>query len=182
MNSLPRRRGFTLLEVAFVVVVGMMIVAGVYYGYVINKDQAGNSIARERLYGARATLEAYAAAHDGQYPASGDGHFAKAWADAHPQERNASPWGGPTGGDGMGAVEDSPIASGAETASDALDVTASFERDETRHGNLHYVQVLDNRWVKVTTSVSGESRPFKGYVLGIYDRQGNPFLDAIGGN
>lgn len=176
------REGFTLLEVAFVVVIGLMIVGGVYYGYVANKDAAGNALARERLYSARATIEAYAAAHDGQYPTSGDGFFAKAWSSAHPNERNLSPWGGPTGGDGTGAVEDNPIATAAGSASDALDITADFERDEQRHGNLHYVQIHDNGWVKVTTAVSGESRPFKGYVLSIYDRQGNPFLDAVGAN
>lgn len=175
-----RRRGFTLLEVALVAVMGLVIIAGVYYGYEINKAQAGNTAARRRLVMAQSTIEAYAAGHQGAFPRSGQNHFAQAWAAAHPEERDLSPWGGPTGTAGLGACEDAPFIDGAGDTASAPDKTAAIPQDGARQSNLHYVSVDGNRFVRVATAYEGELKTYKGYVLSIYDNQGRPWFDALG--
>lgn len=174
------RRGFTLLEVALAAVMGLVIVAGAYYGYQVNKARAGDANAKRRLAVAQSTIEAYAAGNGGRFPTSGEGHFSRGWAAAHPEERGVSPWGGPTGDPELGACEDPPFTDGSAERGAAPDKTAALGVDGARQSNLHYVNVVGNGHVRVATTTSGDAKTLRGYVLSIYDGQGRPWFDALG--
>ena len=172
------RRGFTLIEVALVVVLGLVIMAGVVIAYNGNKAQAAGADARKRIQMGQTVLEEFAAANH-RYPTSGSGQFATMWATGHPQEAQVSPWGGPAG-NVQAASEDVPYNDGTADPAAAPDKSASRAVDPSRHGNLHYTSIDNNAYVKVSTRYSGESKTLRGYVLSIYDGDGNPWFDAGG--
>lgn len=178
-GSASERRGFTLLEVALVVVLALVVTAGVVVAYNGNKDQAAGALARKRIQMGQTVVEEFAAANHA-YPVSGAGQFAATWARTHPDEAAVSPWGGAPGS-AQGAVEDAPFADGTADPATAPDKTASAAVDPTRHGNLHYVSVDGNRYVKVSTRYTGEAKTLHGYVVSIYDSAGNPWFDVGGG-
>lgn len=172
------RRGFTLLEVALVTVLGLVIIAGTVIAYNGNKAQAAGAEARRRIQAGQTVIEEFAAANHG-YPTSGAGQFTAMWAKGHAEEATRSPWGGAPG-DPNGAVEDAPYTDGGDAPATAPDKTASRGTDATRHGCLHYTTVADARFVKVTTTYTGEAKALRAYVLSIYDSGGAPWFDAAG--
>jgi prepilin-type N-terminal cleavage/methylation domain-containing protein len=178
---MTKRRGFTLLEVALAVVVGLSIMYGVFLSYEAKKESAGNSIARERLTNAMGTMEAYVASK-GSLPVSGSGEFSRSWAALHPDEKALSPWGGATGDPTLGVSEDPPLAQGNLDASQAPDVTGTSTVDPTRQSNLYYRSLANTaQFVKVGSRANPTPQAFHGYVLGIYDAKGNPWQWVAGG-
>ena len=173
-----RRRGFTLVEVALVTVLGLVVIAGTVIAYNGNKAQAAGAEARKRIQAGQTVLEEFAAANNA-YPTSGSGPFASMWLKGHPEEAARSPWGGAPG-DPAGAVEDAPYTDGGGDAATAPDKTASRGVDSTRHGCLHYTGVANSAFVKVTTTYMGEPKLLRAYVLSIYDGGGAPWFDAAG--
>ncbi|MDB5097584.1 MAG: hypothetical protein JWM80_2005 [Cyanobacteria bacterium RYN_339] len=178
---MTKRSGFTLLEVALAVVVGLSIMYGVFLSYESKKESAGNSIARERLTTAMGTLEAYVASK-GSLPVSGTGEFSKSWAGLHTEEKGLSPWGGPTGDPTLGVSEDAPLALGTNDPSAAPDVTNTSPVDPTRQGNLYYRSLANTaQYVKLAARSNPTPVAFHGYVMGIYDSKGNPWQWVSGG-
>jgi prepilin-type N-terminal cleavage/methylation domain-containing protein len=176
-----RRHGFTLIEVAFAVVVGLTIIFGAYLSYQSKKESAGNSIARERLTNAMGTLEAYVAAK-ATLPVSGSGEFSASWAAGHPDEKALSPWGGSTGDPTLGCSEDPPLTQGTMDPAQAPDITSTSGTDPTRQSNLYYRSLTNTAtYVKVAAISNPTPATFHGYVMGIYDGKGNPWLWVAGG-
>ncbi len=180
LNSGPAgdRRGFTLVEVALVTVLGLVIIAGTVIAYNANKAQAAGADARKRIQIGQTVIEEFAAAnHD--YPVSGANQFVTMWATSHADEAARSPWGG-SAGIAQGAVEDSPFTDGAGDAASAPDKTSAVAADGARHGCLHYTSVANSGYVKVDTRNTGETKTLRAYVLSIYDSSGTPWFDAAG--
>lgn len=173
-----RRRGFTLIEVALVTVLGLVIVAGTVIAYNANKEQAAGADARKRIQMGQTVIEEFAAANH-SYPTSGSSQFTTMWANSHPEEAAHSPWGG-SPGTAQGAVEDAPFADGAGDAATAPDKTAAVATDGARHGCLHYTSIANSGYVKVNTRYMGETKTLRAYVLSIYDSSGAPWFDAAG--
>ena len=91
-----KRKGFTLIEVALAIVIGVIMIAGATLIYNQAKTSAGNSRAEEKVIGLQQSVEAYAAQNAGSYPGNlnviGD-----LWQTARPADNTTSPWGGPVG-------------------------------------------------------------------------------------
>ncbi len=180
-TSGPRARpGFTLIEVAFVVVVGLTIMTGVFVAYQANKEEAAGAIARKRVQAAQTTIEAIAAGNGGSFPESGTGQFSTTWARSHPEECGVSPWGGLPGDPTLGACEDAPFTDGAVDPASAPDKTGAHGLDGARQSNMAYVSIEGNRHVQVITRHTGDAKVYKGYIISIYDSRGNPWFDAVG--
>lgn len=181
MSDHPRRarRGFTLIEVAFVVVLGLIILTGTITAYNANKAQAAGAAARKRVQVAQTVIEEFAATN-GVAPTSGSSQFSTMWAAKHPDEAVVSPWGGTPGNPTQGATEDPPWLDGAPDAATAPDKSGSVAVDGTRQSNLHYTSVANGGWVKLTTAYTGDVRVVKGYALSIYDNLGNPWFEVAG--
>jgi type II secretory pathway pseudopilin PulG len=175
------RGGFTLLEVALAVVVCLGVTYAAFLSYEAKKQDAGNSIARERLTNAMGTLEAYVAAK-ASLPVSGSGEFSKSWAALHPDEKGLSPWGGATGDPTLGVSEDPPLAQGSTDPAAAPEITGTSGPDATRQSNLYYRSLTNTAaYVKVAARSNPTPATFHGYVMGIYDGKGNPWLWVAGG-
>src|SRR4051812_2125246 len=96
-NVRKARKGFTLVEVALAVAVGLIIIGGAVLGYNAVKDNASNSNARDRVLTAVSMVEEYASANGGRYPSAGT-TFTTMWKSKRPDDYNSSPWGGTTAG------------------------------------------------------------------------------------
>lgn len=176
-----RRPGFTLLEVALAAAVGILLTYGIIFNYQARKASAGDAVAHDRVMAAAAMLEGYVAAK-GSLPPSGSGEVARTWAAAHPDEKGASPWGGPTGDPLVGMVEDAPLAAGSADATSAPDVTGAIARNPARQSDLLYLTTAGSgKWVSITSRANPSAIACKGYVIGIYDRDGNPWQWVVGG-
>lgn len=186
------RKGFTLVEVALAVAVGLIIIGGAVLGYNAVKDNASNSNARNRVLSGVTMIEEYAAANGGRYPASavGTGSFSTMWSAKRPDDKNLSPWGGTCGaGTGAGTLaacgvsEFAPVDFGstaAPTAASAAIVTTTVVGNAA---NLCYVtpSAAANPWGAVTATSTSSLVTVKNYALGIYDKEGIPWWDCKGG-
>lgn len=163
------------------VVVGILVIYGALISYEARKQSAGDSVARERVTAAMSTVAQYMAT-TGSPPTSGTMVFANTWANLHPDEKQQSPWGGPTGDPTLGVSEDPAIAAGNRNQAQAPDITASVPVNPARAGNLYYLSTQDGlAYVTVTPPTTPLATAVKGYVLSIYDQQGNPWLCVVGG-
>ncbi|MDB5096148.1 MAG: hypothetical protein JWM80_569, partial [Cyanobacteria bacterium RYN_339] len=109
------RKGFTLVEVALAVAVGLIIIGGAVLGYNAVKDNASNSNARDRVLTAVSMVEEYASANGGKYPTAGANTFTTMWKTKRPDDYNSSPWGGATAG--LNGVDEATTAiTGAASA------------------------------------------------------------------
>ena len=185
--SSGRRRGFTLVEVALAVAVGLIIIGGAVMGYGAVKDQASAADGRKRVVTAAAVVNEYAAANFGRYPVSvaddgsgvSTGSFTRMWAKAIPEQYNMSPWGGPAG-DEDGVTELAPFANGEIEASAAPDVTNTLTQNGARAGNMIYASITGNRHVGIRQGYNPGVTVAKGYVISIYDRTGSPWFHMSG--
>ena len=188
---LKTRKGFTLVEVALAVAVGLIIIGGAVLGYNAVKDNASNSNARNRVLSAVTMIEEYSAANGGSYPASvadvaeaSTGAFSTMWSAKRPDDKASSPWGGPTG-DTDGVNELGPLEFGNTTAPAAAvaALNAGGVAAPGEAANMLYVTpaTASNNWGAVTAYSTSALVTFKNYAVGIYDKGGNPWWDAKGG-
>lgn len=183
------RKGFTLVEVALAVAVGLIIIAGAVTGYNAVKDQASAANARKRVATAAGVVTEYAAANFGRYPPSvaddangvSTGSFTRMWARALPDQYNMNPWGGPSG-DSDGVTELTPFTNGAVQPASAPDVTATLAQNGARAGNMIYATISNNRHVGIRQGYNPAVTIAKGYVVSIYDRTGAPWFHMSGGS
>ena len=185
------RKGFTLVEVALAVAVGLIIIGGAVLGYNAVKDNASNSNARNRVLSGVTMVEEYAAANGGRYPdsvAAGTGAFTTMWKAKRADDYNLSPWGGETG-DAVDGVDEAN-----EMAANAVDASAAAGVTELAHGlggtaagaaNMNYVSpsrgASNETWSMITADSTMSNTTFKNYALGIADKNGNAFWDVKGG-
>ncbi|MEB3285179.1 MAG: prepilin-type N-terminal cleavage/methylation domain-containing protein [Candidatus Sericytochromatia bacterium] len=185
------RQGFTLVEVALAVAVGLIVIGGAVLGYNSVKENANNSNARQRVLSALTIVEEYSSANGGRYPASTvtNGTFQQLWASKRPDDKNLNPWGGATGDSDDGAIElaaaDFGGASEAAVASETTTTTALLASplDETtaaNAGNLVYVSATNasTPWAAVRKSSTVTTLAAKNFVIGICGKDGTPYWDA----
>lgn len=197
------RKGFTLVEVALAVAVGLIVIGGAIVGFNAVRENASNSSARQKVDAAVGIVENIAASRNQIYPTSGvladgvtagDSIFATTWKAQRP-DWNANPWGGlntdsaPTGN----GVTEFPAASfgqANQAAADALaaaSVTAPAAGATDGAGNLIYQTALaTGPWGRVADSETGVGalatlKTVKGYYIALYDKGGNPFWYTKGG-
>lgn len=181
-GSLPRRRsraGFTLVEVALAVAVGLVILAGAVTGYNAVKDNAASAFARRKVNTGAAVVIEYSAANFGRFPASvagsTGGEFSTMWQRKFPQEYNISPWGGTTS-EADGAVEYAPISDGTADPATAPDKTSMLTTDQSMAANVIYVSFPNASYAKVTQLSNPDAQLIRGFCLSIYDRVGQPWF------
>lgn len=174
------RKGFTLVEVALAVAVGLIIIGGAVLGYGAVKDNAANSNARSKVLSTLSIVEEYAAGNGGSYPALAT--MQTLLPTKRPDDYNKSPWGGDVG---------TSVASGVVSL-----VTTGFTAGASREaaGDLGAATQLNgvaysagllygtfSGWGTVLTTGSSTQERFRGYAIGMYDKNGTPWWDAKGG-
>lgn len=173
------RAGFTLVEVALSVAVALIVLGGAITGYNAVKDTAASATARKRVDTAGAMVIEYSSMNFGRFPDSvagaTGGSFTAMWGRKFPDEYNKSPWGGSTS-DTDGAIEFTPFANAAGTAAAAPDNTSMFATDQTQAANMMYVSITGNGYVKLQQLANPDAYLCRGFVLGIYDRSGQPWF------
>ena len=180
------RKGFTLVEVALAVAVGLIIIGGAVLGYNAVKDNASNSNARNRVLSAVTMIEEYSAANAGRYPASlaaGTGPFTTMWQAKRPDDKALSPWGGATGA-ASGVAEVNPIA--FEATAPAAVTAAVNDAYNAAAGagltaNMLYVTPASNAFAAITARSTSSLTQVKNYAVGIADKAGQPWWDVKGG-
>jgi prepilin-type N-terminal cleavage/methylation domain-containing protein len=180
------RKGFTLVEVALAVAVGLIIIGGAVLGYNAVKDNASNSNARNRVLSAVTMIEEYSAANAGQYPASvaaGTGPFSTMWQAKRPDDKALSPWGGATGNTTSGVSESAPVAFEATApAAATASVAGAFTAGATLAANMLYVTPSTaDKFAAITATSTSSLSQVKNYAIGIADKAGTPWWDAKGG-
>lgn len=187
------RKGFTLVEVALAVAVGLIVIGGAIVGFNSVRENAQNSAARQKVDAAVAIVESVAASNNQMYPASnpattntttniGDGILSQTWVKQR-QDFGANPWGGPTGDVNDGVTEIAPAAFGTATQLTTPGATASVTMGgavPANAGNLIYQSATGTQWGTVTDASIGQNKVVKGYVVSIYDKTGTPWY-ANGG-
>ncbi len=174
------RAGFTLVEVAFTVAVGLIILGGAVTGYNAVKDTAASANARRKVDFAGATVVEYAAANFGRYPTSvpgaSGGEFTAMWSRKRPEDYNVSPWGGTTGDIADGVVELAPFNDGTTDPATAPDKSAVLALDSSQAANIVYVHITGPTFVRLTPLSNPTATLNKGFVVSIYDRVGQPWF------
>jgi prepilin-type N-terminal cleavage/methylation domain-containing protein len=187
------RKGFTLVEVALAVAVGLIIIGGAVLGYNAVKDNAANSNARDRVLTAVSMVEEYASANGGRYPSASatvPGTFTTMWKSKRPDDYNSSPWGGTTAGSN-GADEATTAITGTTSAPTAATVTTVAVNggtitvgtaDTTRAADMIYAPITASQpWASITAFSTASAAAVKNYAVGIFDKNGQPFWDVKGG-
>jgi prepilin-type N-terminal cleavage/methylation domain-containing protein len=174
------RAGFTLVEVALAVAVGLIIIGGAVAGYGAVKDNAASSAARERVNLAGGMIAEFSAANNGLYPPSvagaNGGSFTAMWKAKRPDDYNTSPWGGQTGDANDGVDELAPISNGTNDPATAPDDTALASVNGAQAANLIYASINNSYYAKFQQASNPDAYLAKGYVLSIYDRTGAPWF------
>jgi len=179
------RKGFTLVEVALAVAVGLIIIGGAVLGYNAVKDNASNSNARDRVLTAVSMVEEYASANGGKYPAVGT-TFTNMWKAKRPDDYNVSPWGGSSAG--VNGVDEA-TAAGTGVATQALATTTialtgiPTTATTSMAADMIYapIGVASAPWASIQTYSTASSTAVKNYAVGIFDKLGNPWWDVKGG-
>lgn len=85
-------QGFTLIEVALSIALGILIVIAAAIGYNAVRQGAAEREARNRLNAMKAVIEQFAAANRGNVPAVTQ--LQQMWSARRPEDASMSPWGG----------------------------------------------------------------------------------------
>lgn len=187
-TALKARKGFTLVEVALAVAVGLIIIGGAVLGYNAVKDNAANSNARDRVLTAVSMVEEYASANGGRYPSAGGNTFITMWKSKRPDDYNASPWGGTTAGTN-GADEATTAFAGSTAAPSVATVTTAVTgigtvgtADTNKAADMIYMPVAAAApWASITAFSTASATAVKNYAVGIFDKNGQPWWDVKGG-
>lgn len=174
------RAGFTLVEVALTVAVGLIILGGAITSYNAVKDTAASANARRKVDMAGALVVEYAAANYGRFPTSvagpTGGEFSAMWVRKRPDDFNVSPWGGLTADGADGVVELAPFIDGTADPATAPDKTATLTLDGTQTANLIYAHVTGATHIRINQLSNPTATLARGYVVSIYDRLGQPWF------
>ena len=178
------RKGFTRVEVALAVAVGLIIIGGAVLGYNAVKDNASNSNARNRVLSAVTMIEEYSAANGGKYPASlaAGGPFTTMWGAKRPDDKALSPWGGATGA-ANGVTELTAMTFGDTTAQTTNTEDFTEATGIGQAANLLYVSDsgAGAPFCGITATSTSSAFGVKNYAIGIYDKAGTPWWDVKGG-
>lgn len=188
------RKGFTLVEVALAVAVGLIIIGGAVLGYNAVKDNAANSNARDRVLTAVSMVEEYASANGGKYPPSAAAvapalpTFTTMWKNKRPDDYNTSPWGGQAAG-ANGVDETTAAFAGASVSPNAATVVAAVPGigtagtpDTTKAADMIYLQISPTSpWAGITAFSTSSVAFVKNYAVGMFDKNGQPWWDVKGG-
>lgn len=205
------RKGFTLVEVALAVAVGLIIIGGAVLGYNAVKDNASNSTARSRVLSAVTMVEEYTAVNAGMYPdwplngVTSTTTFGTMWRAKRPDDFASSPWGGAAGGaTGTPGVVEATVAMSLGYASQAAAVAANspigaFSAPAPTSPVISGVAVpgyaaamsympvgnpaspATTSWALMTLPSTSSTIAVKGYIVGIFGKDGMPWWDAKGG-
>lgn len=126
--------GFTLMEVALAIVVGLGLLAGVVISYNYAKDSAAKSKARERVQGLQVIVENWIS-RNGVHPTTPDDLLAlqKTWKKRR-KDWDVNPWGGGVGTDAQ--LQEYGLI--AQAADHQQFYSANFADDPSVAGGLVY--------------------------------------------
>lgn len=159
--------GFTLIEVALAIAIGIIIIIGVTLGYRAVKDAEAERSARDKLGSLKAMIEQNMAANNGVPPAPNT--VRSLWATRRSQDYANSPWGGQAQPAAIsGITVDPPANVGASTA------------NVINSGGIGYATfsgISDGIFDHATQGVVN----FKDYAIFYYDRNGLGPWFSIGG-
>lgn len=159
-------RGFTLIEVTLAIVLGVVILTAATILYRQAAISAGNVKAQEKTQALAAFIEEFFVKQN-RYPTHEQ--LRKIWVSYRP-DALLSPWGGPLGAHGQGEAQ------GIAMRQDAF--TTPWEPD--RYYNPDYAGVIayfvanNGAETKAVTDYdSGRTRTYRGYVVGMWNKDGH---------
>lgn len=126
-RPLNKQKGFTLIEVALAIALGIIIVIAAILGYNSVRTAQAEREARNRLGALKGIIEQYSAANNGAVPALTQ--LRTLWSDRRKEDFMYSPWGGVAGG----AVADAGITAGVSQQVTPGNVTSTLQ------GRIGYV-------------------------------------------
>lgn len=183
------RKGFTLVEVALAVAVGLIIIGGAVLGYNAVKDNASNSNARNKVLAAVSVAEEFSSSNNGMYPTRAQ--FPTIWGVKRTDDATLSPWGGQVGATALttsGVTVPGADIAGAyadETTAKAGADSHGLAADPTAAGSIIYSPVTTTAagpWAAVTNNSTTTVVGVRGFVTGIYSKDGAvAFWDVKGG-
>lgn len=192
-HTLAKRKGFTLVEVALAVAVGLIVIGGAILAFNAVKENASNSNAQARVLAAFTVVEEYSGNNSGMYPtsAAAGGTFSALWASKQGDAANDNPWGGATGA-ASGAVEvdagnfgsaDEATAAALSSTPASLVGTLVAAGGPTQAANLIYVSgnTTATPWAGVRQASTMTTVAVKNFAVGICDKNGVPWWSAKGG-
>jgi prepilin-type N-terminal cleavage/methylation domain-containing protein len=189
------RKGFTLVEVALAVAVGLIVIGGAIVGFNAVRENAFNSAARQKVDAAMVIVENIAAANNQIYPtsvandAAAQSAFSRTWQTQRTTDFNANPWGGALV-EADGVIEVPAISFGhtTEALATAATVTAPATGTYTpvttavptdagaRAGTVSYNSAAPGGlWGKQTDISDGSVKVIKGYTVSMFDKLGNAY-------
>lgn len=184
MSATPSRAraGFTLVEVALAVAVGLTIIGGAVLGYNAVKDNASNSTARSRVLTFITMIEEWSSANSGRIPASvtAGGPVSAMWATRHPEDANMNAWGGTNT---FAVTEYTPINFGSATAPAVSTQAFANITGTDRASSLSYITGTTpaTPWIGITATSTQTVMAVKNYAVGINDKTGGAWWDVRGG-
>ncbi|MEB3222921.1 MAG: prepilin-type N-terminal cleavage/methylation domain-containing protein [Candidatus Sericytochromatia bacterium] len=192
VQSPAKRAGFTLVEVALAVAVGLIVIGGAILAFNAVKENAANSNAQSRVLAGVTVVEEYSGNNSGTYPVSATGGtFTSLWSSKQGDAADDNPWGGVTGA-ASGAIEVTAgnFGSATESAAGALTETTAALTSGLTNGAaagqsaaLLYVSgtTAATPWAGVRQSSTMTTVGVKNYAVGICDKNGVPWWTAKGG-
>jgi Tfp pilus assembly protein PilE len=169
-----RSAGFTLIEVALAIVVGLLVLVGATLMYQQTIMSSSYSKAREKVQAACGLIEETAAANSGNYPQPVA--FETIWGVRRQADATTSPWGGTVGTFAVAAQGMVPV-----TGWPAAPWTVFSYRNPIYAGSLGYALGNTGATQSATDVLSGTTTTFTTYLVGVWDNQANaPYFPAGG--
>ena len=155
-----------MIEVTLAIVIGVVVIAGATVMYRQSAVSAGNVKAQEKTQSLATIIEEFAVRQN-RYPTHDQ--LRNVWEKTRP-DALLSPWGGSLGSNGLGD------ARGIAMSADAF--TTPWEID--RYYNPEYAGVIayfvaptGSDIKEVTDYDSGRARTYRGYVIGMWNKDGH---------
>lgn len=175
---MSKQKGFTLIEVSLAIVIGVIVLAGAVALYNQTKIATGNAKAQEKVLRAANAVELLAAESGGAYPTIDQ--LRGKWITLAPDDARSSPWGGIAGKAGDWTTD--------PTVRGILDLTMwnTTPWNNFALGNQDYQGLLaygvntPGATQSATDFMSGVTKTYHRYIIGIIDPRGNAPCFPIG--
>lgn len=159
-------RGFTIIEVALAIVIGIMVVAGATLLYRQASLSAGNVRAQEKTQALGSIVEEFAVRQN-RYPTHDQ--LRALWINHRP-DAMLSPWGGSLGTNGLDAAQG--IAMSGDPFTAPWEPNRYYNPD---YGGVigYFVSNVGSETKTVTDYQTGLVRTYRGYVIALWDQDGH---------
>ncbi|MBO9540725.1 type II secretion system protein [bacterium] len=176
---MSKQKGFTLIEVSLAIVIGVIVLAGAIALYNQTKTSTGNAKAKEKVLRAAAVIESMAAEGGGIYPSPKP--LQDKWYAVAGEDALMSPWGGVNGKEGTWCFGVAGVKGILEQTTWKTNPWDNYALGNTDYqGMLAYGINTPGATQSAVDYLSGSTKTFHQYVVGVIDPKGNAPLFPVG--